>query len=242
MKCIALFLCMCIFLSCKDGKKETTISEHQNMNKPKRAIIDFDLNKFSKIKDYKEIDFNSSAYSYDKYLLSTDSITYNNCYKNMPEFKDIDQLPNSFTLPTKYANVRFSSVEENETYLKYQHLSELKGTNYEIVRAWTIDSPSTIFLNKEKHEGFLTSGIIAMSHDKQYIVSFSNEPEYCILEIYKIENKTISNVINLYSVTSPIDNLCWGSQLSFKTVLMKEKRNYFILDFKKITADFEKKK
>lgn len=242
MKKIICILTVGVLLSCKDRaeKNDVAIENNSVEQTNTNTVIDFNLINFKEIDDYKKIDFNSSFYNYDRYLVASDSITFNGCLNGKAKPADLQQAPMEFTLSYKYADVKFISNEGDETFLKYQYLLDLQKAPYDVITAWSIDTPLTIFLSKKKFEGFVTSGVVTFSADKQYFISTSSEPDYNILEIYKVQNGTITNIANLYSIDKSVNSVCWGGQLMFESA-KGYGTSYFVFDLKKVLLDFENK-
>ena len=199
----------------------------------KSNVINFNINDFKEIKGYKNIDFESSNYLYDNYIQPISRQTFQTQFNMDSINKDDLSTEKTFYLNTDYGKVKFESVEDGDMFLEYHYLKSAVIPNYKIIVVYGIDGVCTIFLDNRTFEGFKTNGSVIFSNDKQYFISFYNTPDYCLLEIYKATDKIV-NIANLYSKNNLIDRVSWGNEFLFETVLTKNHRNYYRLNFSKI--------
>jgi len=229
-------------LFCGGNQQKQTYSEKYDLTKDtsNSKIINFDLNDFTEITNYKEINFQSEKYLYDVFLQKIDSSNFNlkycvECYNKRVYNND----ERTFVLNTSYGKVKFTSISDGDLFLEYHYLKNFSIPDYKIIVAYGIDLPYTIFLDNQNYGGFRTNGEVYFSNDKKYFISVSNPPDYCLLEIYKIDNGKITNIVNLYSIDYPIDIICWEKEVFCKTILMNNICYYFKIDFASILNKFE---
>lgn len=243
-----LLIITLLFVSCH--KQTTTHEKHESdstkiiqnfaEDSSKLHVINFDLNSFKEIAGYKNIDFETDKYSYDKYLQNIDSADFQLECPNITDLMEKIDNEKEFLVETDYGKVRFKSVDKGDLFLYYHYLNELTIADFNIIVLYGIDSPNTIFLHNKIYGGFTTNGIINLSPDKKYFVSFSNTPDYCLMEIYKVDGDNIINVVNLYSEYYPIENICWHNDLLIETASIKNIQYYYRINWTQILNDFFK--
>ena len=235
-----------VLISCQEKKSslKLVISDKKNneimtdsiSNTAKSNPLKFNLQDFKKIKGYKGVNLNSDE-SYDHYLLPISKQDYEteNSKADIQNYKNKESK--TFYVETDYGKVKFESTDADDMFLKYIYFGNSIVANYKIIKVYTIDSPLTIFLSCKKYDGFITNGDVYFSGDKEYFISVSNTPDYCLLEIYKVLGNDIVNIANLYSSKYQIDTICWGKELLFKTVMTNNLKYYFKIDWTRILQD-----
>ena len=240
----ALFLISCnnnnATSKLKSTEAEIKIKETLKItsNQSDTNVIIFNLRNFNKIDNYKTLDFENRKLLLDNYLSNVDKSQFKLAFsKNLK--KTNSDTNTTFFVETDYGKVKFESVKDGDAFHEYHYLNDIQLPSFRIIKMYTIDYPVTIFLNIKKYSGFTTDGEISFSKSKDFFVSISNTPDYCLFEIYKISNENIINIVNLYSNHYQIDNISWDNDLLFETVLSKGERYYCKIDFQKILSDFE---
>jgi hypothetical protein len=236
-----------VLFSCNNQK--TTVNNENTSLKVKHSItnskldsavttntIKFNLEDFKTINGYKGIDLNLKELSFDQYLLPINSQEYE--LDHSENVNTVNSNVKFFTVKTNYGGVKFESIEEGDLFLEF-HLDTLSVLNYKIINVYTSDNQLTIFLNTMKFTGFRTNGNFYLSKDKKYFISVSNTPDYCLLEIYKINKNSIVNMVNLYSFKCQIDSMRWSKYLLIKTITSKNSTNYYRIDWIKILNNFD---
>jgi hypothetical protein len=239
-----------ILVSCNRQKTTNSEQTNQDINTTSQNdlikdslvsnIIEFNLDDFKEIIGYKNIDLDSKDYLYDNYLQPIDSMKFQlecyDCYNQTEKYNN----KKTFFVDMEYGKVKFESIDEDDMFLEYHYLDKLVISNFKIVVLYSIDIPYTIFLDSQVYSGFRANGTITLSNNKEYFVSVSNMPDYTLLEIYKVAENKIINIVNLYSVDYPIDKMCWDKELFFETVIMNNVRYYYKIDWTKILHDWNK--
>lgn len=236
------------FISCKKNQS-TNIADTSNLkknvlvdstpNKQESNIIVFKISDFTQINDYKLISFESKELLFDKYVSDIDKELFISEYTRYT-YDNLRESDSAFYIKTNYGKVKFESIDEGDNFQEFNYLSEMQLSNYKIIVMFSLDFPTTIFLNLDNYEGFTTEGEIFLAKNKCFFASISNTPDYCLFEIYRISENGIYNIVNLYSNYYQIDKICWNTNLLFETVLSNNQRNYCKIDFEKILKDFER--
>ncbi|GHT18062.1 hypothetical protein FACS189429_3670 [Bacteroidia bacterium] len=251
MKIRLLLVVLSLSFSCQNYKRPI-ISEESGQVVENGAVstvvedsiytqIAFNPTDFREINGYKEINFNSENSLFDSYLFPIDSVQFElecSTYNDLANSYD-DEI--NFTIDMDYGTIKFESIDEGDTFFEYHSLKNIDIPNYKAVRINGVDMPYTVFINYKVYEGFKTNGKTYFSNDKKYFISVSNAPDYCLLEIYKIFNTQIINIVNLFSVNYPIDEICWDKELLVKTAIVNNVQYYYQVDWERILQNWNKK-
>lgn len=240
---IALILLSCEKNKVLEPKKVNNFQKTKQFDSIIQKKTTFDLNTAHKIKDFKTIDFKNKRLNFGIYLKETNIENWiKSCekYNNIYISDSLETIKKEFSIKTDYTDLLFKNIDDGEYFLQYNYCGFKNSINAFIVFISTIDIPTTLFIDKNNPDkNFIVNGEVFFSKKENYFIAISNQPDYCIIEIYQINEKKIINVCNLYSDDIFINKICWSNNLILETVLTNNEHKYFIINFDLIINDFK---